>query len=275
MANSSNGSRPSTVALVTGANRGLGRAIAESLARKGVALGLVARDVDGLDAVRAECEAAGARVHVARADVTDPSAVAAAVSAIVGQLGPVDLLVNNAGRIESTEVPLWEADPDEWWDVVETDLRGPFLFCHAVLPDMVTRGHGRIVNITTGAAIDGRPVYSAYSVAKTGLLRLTGSILAAGAEHGIRAFDLAPGVVVTDMTSSMPMHDDRTDWTPVEAITDLIDTVAAGRIDALSGRYIRAGADDVDDLLARADELAVAEARTLRLRPYGPEDPLA
>lgn len=267
--------RASTVALITGASRGIGRAVAETLAQHGLAVGLVARSAAALDEVRRTCAAAGARVAVATADVTEPAAVGAAVESVRAELGPIDLLVNNAGRIESTEVPIWEAEPDEWWDVVETDLRGPFLFCRAVLPDMVARKHGRIVNITTGAAIDGRPSYSAYSVAKTGLLRLTGSVLAAGAQHGIRAFDIAPGVVVTDMTQSMPMHDDRTDWTPVEAVTELIDAVAEGRVDPLSGRYFRAGADDLDEMLARAEQLAVSDSRTLRLRPYGPDDPLA
>jgi 3-oxoacyl-[acyl-carrier protein] reductase len=267
--------RASTVALITGASRGIGRAIAETLAQKGLAVGLVARDATALDEVRRACLATGARAAVATADVTDPVAVSSAVESIRSELGPIDLLVNNAGRVESTEVPIWEADPDDWWDVIETDLRGPFLFCRAVLPEMVAREHGRIVNITSGAAIDGRSVYSAYSVAKTALLRLTGSVLAAGAEHGIRAFDLAPGVVVTDMTRSMPMHEDRTDWAPVDAIAELIAAVAAGRVDSLSGRYLRASADDLDDMLARADQLAASDSRTLRLRPYGPDDPLA
>lgn len=266
----------SRVALVTGASRGIGREVALALARSGLAVGLTARSAKPLEKVREECLAAGApAVAVAAADVTRPAHVTNAVERISSELGPVDLLVNNAGRIESDEVPVWESDPDEWWSVVETDLHGPYLFCRAVLPTMVEAGHGRVVNVTTGAAVRDSAIYSAYGVAKTGLLRLTGSIVAAGADAGITAFDLAPGVVVTDMTRSMAMHDDRTSWTPVEEFTDLVVAAAQGRLDPLSGRYLRAGTDNLDDLLAAAGDLARGDARTLRLRPYGADDPLA
>ncbi|GAB3437009.1 SDR family NAD(P)-dependent oxidoreductase [Flindersiella endophytica] len=263
---------PSTVALVTGASRGIGRDIAIGLARKGIAVGLVARDGDALERVRAEC---GPKAAIATADVTSGEQVREAVAAVREQLGPIDLLVNNAGRIESSEVPLWEADPDEWWAIVETDLRGPFLFCHAVLPEMVSRGAGRIVNLTSGVAIADGVIYSGYRAAKTALVRVTAAIIAAAGERGITAFDVSPGHVATDMTLSMEMHRGRTEWTPPEAVTDIVTTIAAGRADSLSGRYLRAGTDDIEALLARADELSRLDARTLRLRPYGDDDPLA
>ncbi|GAA2759791.1 SDR family NAD(P)-dependent oxidoreductase [Actinopolymorpha rutila] len=266
----------SRVALVTGATRGIGREVALALARSGLAVGVTARSAKPLEEVREECLAAGApAAAVAAADVTRPPHVTAAVERISSELGPVDLLVNNAGRIESAEVPVWESDPDEWMSVVETDLFGPYLFCRAVLPAMVEAGHGRVVNVTSGAAVRDSAIYSAYGAAKTGLLRLTGSIVAAGADAGITAFDLSPGHVATDMTRSMAMHDDRTSWTPVEEFTDLVVAAAKGRLDPLSGRYLRAGTDNLDDLLAAAGDLARADARTLRLRPYGTDDPLA
>jgi 3-oxoacyl-[acyl-carrier protein] reductase len=263
--------RPSTVALVTGASRGIGREIAIALARKGTAVGLVARDASALEGVRAEC---GPKAVIATADVTSGSQVRSAVAAVRDALGPIDLLVNNAGRIESSEVPLWEADPDEWWAVVETDLRGPFLFCHAVLPEMVELGRGRIVNLTSGVAIADGVIYSGYRAAKTGLLRVTGAIVEAAGERGVTAFDVSPGHVATDMTLSMEMHRGRTEWTPPEAVTGIITAIAEGRADGLSGRYLRAGTDDVEALIAKADELARLDARTLRLRPYGEDDPL-
>jgi 3-oxoacyl-[acyl-carrier protein] reductase len=266
---------PSEVALVTGASRGIGREIALALARSGVAVGLTARGADALERVRRECEAVGARAATATADVTRDDEVRSAVDTVRSTLGPVDLLVNNAGRIESDEVPLWESDPDEWWAVVETNLRGPYLFCRAVLPEMVDRGSGRIVNITSGAALRDSAIYSAYGVSKTALLRLTGSIVAGAGPAGVRAFDVAPGVVRTDMTAAMPTHRDRTSWTPVEAVAGMIEAIATGRLDALTGRYLRAGTDDLSDLLERADAIVRADARTLRLRPYGPDDPLA
>jgi 3-oxoacyl-[acyl-carrier protein] reductase len=264
-------SEPSTVALVTGSSRGIGRDIAIALARKGIAVGLVARDAAALERVRTEC---GPKAVAATADVTNGEQVRAAVASVQHALGPIDLLVNNAGRIEASEVPLWEADPDEWWAIVETDLRGPFLFCHAVLPEMVSRGAGRIVNLTSGVAIADGVIYSGYRAAKTALLRVTAAIIAAAGEQGITAFDVSPGHVATDMTLSMDMHRGRTEWTPPEAVTAIIAAIADGRADALSGRYLRAGTDDVEALIARAGELARLDARTLRLRPYGADDPL-
>lgn len=94
-------------------------------------------------------------------------------------LGPIDLLVNNAGVIETREVPIWEADPDEWWDVVETDLAAR---------------RGRAVNLNSGAGAADRPVYSAYCAAKAGLFRLSGNLHLAGADLGLRAFEVSPGV---------------------------------------------------------------------------------
>jgi 3-oxoacyl-[acyl-carrier protein] reductase len=263
--------QPSKVALVTGASRGIGREIALSLARQGLAVGLLGRDVAALETVRDEC---GPAAVVTVADVTNEAAVRRAVAEVEGMLGPIDLLVNNAGRIESSEQPLWETDPAEWWAIVETDLRGPFLCCHAVLPGMVERRHGRVVNLTSGIAIRDSDIYSAYTAAKSALLRLTGSIVAAAGEYGITAFDLAPGHVETGMTTSMEMHRGRTEWTPPKAVTDLVDAIAAGRADALTGRYFRAGTDDLDTLLAEAETIAKLDARTLRLRPYGQDDPL-
>ena len=269
------GTRPSTVALVTGASRGIGLDIAVTLARRpDMALGLVARNADTLDAARRACADAGARVVAATADVTRADEVDAAVEKVRAEFGPVDLLVNNAGRIESAEVPLWETDPEEWWGVVEADLRGPYLFCRAILPDMVRERRGRIVNLTSGAAIRDSPIYSAYGAAKAALLRLTGSIVAAAGDNGVTAFDVSPGHVATDMTRSMEMHRGRTSWTPVEAVTGIVSAVAEGRLDPLTGRYLRAGTDDIEDLLRRADQLTELDARTLRLRPYADDDPL-
>ncbi|HET6391620.1 MAG TPA: SDR family NAD(P)-dependent oxidoreductase, partial [Blastococcus sp.] len=113
------------VALVTGASTGIGRALVEGLAARGMAVAGVARTEDRLRAAMAEvAEATGARTFAAAADVTDRPSVEAAVEAVVGELGQVDLLVNNAGVIDELEVPLWEADPDQWWDVVTSHVKG-------------------------------------------------------------------------------------------------------------------------------------------------------
>lgn len=266
---------PAGVALVTGAGRGIGRGLAEGLAAQGLAVGLLGRAPAALDDAVAACERAGARASAAVADVTDLAAVRAAVRSVEAALGPVDLLVNNAGLIEAEEVPVWEADPAQWRAVVETDLIGPFHCVRAVVPGMVARGAGRVVDINSGTGLRDTAVYSAYAAAKLGLVRLGGAVHAAGAAHGVLAFEVAPGVVRTDMTGGMRGHSDRTDWTPLAAVVDLVAAIARGELDAWSGRFLRAGTDDPAGLARRAAHGLPATARTVGLLPYGADDPLA
>lgn len=262
------------VALVTGASRGIGAAIAHALATSGYAVAMVARDRVALEAVAAPLREAGAEVVTAGVDVTDVAAVRSCVDGVVARLGRIDLLVNNAGAIEP-EVPLWEADPTRWWSVLETNVRGPFHVAHAVVPHMVEAGGGRVVNLNSGAGMRADALLSAYSASKAALARLTGALHAAGEEHGVRAFDLAPGVVRTDMTLSMDLHEGRTEWTPVEAVTELLLALASGELDAWSGRFVRAGVDTPSSLRARAAAGLAPGDRELRLQPWGPDDPLA
>jgi 3-oxoacyl-[acyl-carrier protein] reductase len=271
----------SNTALVTGANRGLGREIALGLARSGVAVGLLGRARPGLATVAGEIVAAGGRAGIGVADVRDFAQVEAAVGDLRGQLGEIDLVVNSAGVIDPVEVPAWEADPGDWWDVVETDLRGPFHVVRAVVPGMVARGGGRVVNLNSGAGAKDREIYSAYCAAKAGLFRLTGNLHLAGYEHGLRAFELSPGTVRTDMTAAMPMHAERTDWAQPEWLVDLVLGVARGELDAWSGCFLRAGVDSVAALRKVADEIAdpgtglvPAPKRRLGVTLWGPDDPL-
>ncbi|WP_029430532.1 SDR family NAD(P)-dependent oxidoreductase [Blastococcus sp. URHD0036] len=263
----------SGVALVTGAGSGIGRALAEGLAARGMAVAGLARTGDRLRTAMDEIAATtGARTLAVTADVTDRAQVEAAVAEVTEQLGRVDLLVNNAGQVDAAEEPLWETDPDQWWEVVSTHVRGGFLLCRAVVPWMVLRNRGRIVNIASGMSLRARPEYSAYSVAKTGLMRMTEALAGALEGTDVHAFDLAPGVVRTPMTEAMPMHAGRTEWTHPAQVVEFVAAIAAGELDAWSGRFLRVGADDLDDARARVPEDA---ARQLRLRPYGDDDPLA
>ncbi len=262
-----------TVALVTGASAGIGRHLAEGLAARGAAVAGLARGADRLRAAMEEVAAAtGARTLAVPTDVTDPTAVDAAVAEVTRGLGPVGLLVNNAGLVDAAEVPLWEADPDQWWSVVESQVRGPFLLARAVVPGMVAAGGGRVVGLASGLGTRGDARYSAYSAGKTAQMRITEAIDLAGAAHGVRAFDLAPGVVDTAMTRAMPMHAGRTEWTRPEDVVDLVVAIAAGELDRWSGRFFLAGVDSLDVLRATTPS---GDARKLRLLPYGDGDPLA
>jgi NAD(P)-dependent dehydrogenase (short-subunit alcohol dehydrogenase family) len=260
------------VALVTGASTGIGRHLAEGLAARGMTVAGTARGADRLAAAMAEVAAAtGGRTLAVAADVTDRAAVEAAVGRVHAEFGRVDLLVNNAGLMDPAEVPVWRADPDQWWAVVTSHVRGALLLVHAVVPGMVERGSGRVVDLASGLSTRGGSMYSAYSVAKTGLMRLT-EVLVAGLEGtGVHAFDLAPGVVRTAMSTSMSVHEGRTDWTPPEEVVGLVAAIAAGELDQWSGRFLRAGVDDLD-LLRRT--IPGDGGRQLRLRPYGPGDPV-
>ena len=252
-----------SVALVTGASRGIGDLAVRALLGAGwtvVGLSRSGAVADGAEGM--PC------------DVTDADAVATTVGQVIDRHGRIDLLVNNAGLIE-TEVPLWEADVDEWWQVMVTNVQGPFLLTRAVVPHMITAGGGRVVNINSGAGTKERGDLTAYCGSKSALARITGGVALAGAEHGVLAFDLAPGVVETDMTHSMRMHDGRTEWTAPQDVTDLLLAFAAGELDGFSGRMVRAGADDLDTLRAHSRAGLPDDARMLRLRPWGEDDPVA
>ena len=140
------------VAIVTGAGRGLGRAFAEALAGAGAAVAVVARSADQLAETVTLIEQADGCAIAVTADVTDQQAVEHAVAETKRQLGSVDLLINNAGRWQLLG-ELWEMDPEQWWREIEVNLRGLFLCARAVLPDLVARRCGRIVNMASHAGL--------------------------------------------------------------------------------------------------------------------------
>lgn len=263
-------------ALVTGAGRGIGREIALALARDGYALGLVGRTRERLDEVADEVRAHGVPVTVAPADLVDATAVADAVARVEDGLrgaGGTGLLVNNAGVIEHAELPFAADDVEDVWRVVETNVRGPLLVTHAVLPGMLARGGGRVLNVNSGAGHRAMAAYTGYAVSKGALARFTTQLHHQYADAGLRVLDLAPGVVATAMTAAMPVHAGRTRWTSPQDVTALVLGFAAGELDALSGRFVRAGADTVASLREHTDAIVAADARTLRLATWGDDDP--
>jgi NAD(P)-dependent dehydrogenase (short-subunit alcohol dehydrogenase family) len=245
------------VALVTGGGRGLGPLLAQGLAAAGAAVAVTARTEAELRQTVGQIGAAGGRATAVAADVTDRGAVARAVAEVEGRLGPVDVLVNNAARFEALG-PLWEVDPDDWWREVEVNLRGPLLCARAVLPGMLARRRGRIVNVASGAGTATVPGASAYSVAKTGLLRLTDTLARETQDAGVAVFAVNPGTLRTPMSEPvLAAHGDVFErWAPwfprlfaegreapPEPAVRLVVALAGGRADALSGRFIRASDD--------------------------------
>ena len=262
------------VALVTGAGRGIGREVALALAREGMAVGLLGRTRRTLDDVLGQVARAGGRGVAVPADVTDRDQVRAAVRTVTRDLGPVDLLVSNAGLREQRAAVPWEADPDDWWRVVETNLRGPYLLARELLPAMVERGRGRVLDVGSGMGQRPQPDWSAYAVSKAGLARLTDSLAAARHGTGVTVLEGSPGLVRTDMTETMWGPPEDQPWNPVDRLTGVVLRFARGELDALHGRFGHAARDDIDALLAAADAIRAGDARTLRLRPYGAGDPL-
>lgn len=264
MARVSQQTRPSSsVAVVTGASRGIGAHLSRGLAAAGWTVVGLSRSGQGMPA----------GVRAAACDVTDAESVEQTVGAVLAEHGRIHLLVNNAGLVEP-EVPLWDSDVDTWWQVVVTNVRGPYLMTRAVAPAMIEQGGGRVVNLNSGAATRADGLLTAYTASKSALARLTGGTTQAGRAHDLLAFDLAPGVVETDMTHSMRMHEGRTAWTDPEDVVALLLAVADGELDAFAGRMVRAGADSLATLRAKAAEGLPEPARTLRLQPWGPDDPL-
>jgi len=263
------------VALVTGAGRGLGREIALGLGREGMRVALLGRDEATLDDRLAECAALGVDAMTVRADVTSEPEVRAAVGAVQRHLGPLDLVVSNAGRRESGPAAPWQADADDWWRTVETNLRGPFLLAQAVLPAMTSRGSGRLLHVGSGMGHWPQPQWSAYSVSKAALGRLTDTLAAALEDTGVTVLEMSPGLVRTDMTETMWGAPDEQPWNDVQRMVDGVIRFARGDLDALHGRFVHAVDDDLDTLVALADRITAADARTLRMTSYGPDDPRA
>jgi 3-oxoacyl-[acyl-carrier protein] reductase len=184
-------------AVVTGAARGIGYAIVERLLESGATCSLWDCDADALSSA-AKTLATKGRAHTATIDVTQADSVQAAAQATLSELGRVDILVNNAG-IAGASRPTWELTPAEWQQVLQIDLFGVYLCCHALVPGMRERGYGRIVNIASIAGKEGNPNASHYSAAKAGVMALTKSLGKELAKSGVIVNCVTPAVIETDI----------------------------------------------------------------------------
>jgi len=192
-------------AVVTGAARGIGFTIVERLLASGARCSLWDMDRQGLAAAAASLAAQDA-VETVVVNVTKPESVQAATEKTLKRIGPIDILVNNAG-IAGASKKTWELTPAEWQEVLQVDLFGVYLCCHAIVPRMIERGYGRIVNIASIAGKEGNPNASHYSAAKGGVIALTKSLAKEVAKSGVIVNCVTPAVIETDILRQVtPEH---------------------------------------------------------------------
>jgi NAD(P)-dependent dehydrogenase (short-subunit alcohol dehydrogenase family) len=202
------------VVMITGASRGLGRALALVFAREGANLAINSRSEDSLGPVAGEAEEIGAEVLAVPADVSVASDVERLVDESVRRFGRIDILVNNAGLL-GPRVPIEEYPEDEWRWVLDANLTAPFLLSKAVIPHLPEGGS--IINVTSGVSVEGRAEWGAYSVSKFGLEGLTQILAAELKDRGIRVNSVDPGGMRTEMrAAAYPDEDPMSRITPEE-----------------------------------------------------------
>lgn len=187
-------------AFITGAGKGIGRAAALALAKEGVNLGLIARTESDLQKVVEEAEKEGVRAAFAVADVSSLEEVEAAISALTEELGSADILINNAGIGKFGTV--LETSPEDWKQVIDVNLTGMFYVTRTVLPQLVEKNGGDVINISSMSGLKGDPGSSAYSASKFGVLGFTQSLSQEVRKHNIRVFALTPSRVITEFAGS-------------------------------------------------------------------------
>jgi NAD(P)-dependent dehydrogenase (short-subunit alcohol dehydrogenase family) len=259
-------------ALVTGGGRGIGRLVAQAFAAEGMAVGLIARSENELAETVALIEATGGIAAAEVADVSDEWSTGIAVERLRDRLGPVEVLINNAGIVGPIG-PTWEVDPDQWWRTMEVNLRGILITSQLVFPEMVLRRTGRIVNLSSHAGVFRWPLVSAYSVSKAAVVKLSENMALEARRHNIAVFSVHPGLLPIGMaeqayaTSASPESDEAHVFAWIrqeiaegrgadpERAIDLLVRLASGEYDELSGLQISVH-DDLDALLAQTERIS-------------------
>jgi len=195
-------------AIITGAGRGIGRAIAIALANEGVNVGLLARSEEHLKEVVKETEAQGVKAVFATADISSNEEVTKAIHSLTSELGTVDILINNAGIAKFGK--FMDLEVEEWEKIIQVNLMGVYYVTRAVLPGMIERQSGDIINISSSAGQKGAPITSAYSASKFGVMGITESLAMEVRKHNIRVSALTPSTVATDLA----IDNDLTDGNP-------------------------------------------------------------
>jgi 3-oxoacyl-[acyl-carrier protein] reductase len=256
------------VAIVAGAGRGFGRAIAQRFAAEGAAVAVTARTQKQIDDTVATIRSAGGRAIAVAGDVTKRDDVARVVECATAAFGPVTTLVTVAGH-GGPYGPIGFVDPDEWWASQALHVRAPLLFASAVLPMMHKSGGGRIIIVASRGGLEIGPSLSAYCVGKATQIRFAQHLGAEGKEHRVAAFAIEPGTVITDMAEETLSNPDAQRWLPHMLVSlreikassnpeaglarcaEMCVRLACGRYDGLSGRYLTPD-DDFDALLRAA-----------------------
>jgi NAD(P)-dependent dehydrogenase (short-subunit alcohol dehydrogenase family) len=241
------------IALITGGGRGLGRAFAHALAGAGMHVVITARSEEQLQEAVQRIQEQGGAATAIPSDVTDAVAVQRLVATVEEQLGGIALLVNNAGTFRAFG-RIADIDPQEWWREVEINLRGPFLCTRAVLPPMLERGRGRIVNVASGAGLQPFETISAYNVSKTALIRLTEST-------ALEVQSQRTPLVQQWFHELYAANGD----TPMEKPVDVVLQIAAGQADALTGCFFGVK-DDIGALAQQAEVIQRENRRKLRMQ---------
>ena len=244
------------VALVTGGGSGVGANIARGLANAGMEVWVTGRTTARIEAVAAEIGG-----HALTGDVSQEDDVARWFQ----EVGPVDLLVNNAG-VQGSLVTFEQEGPESWWQVFEVNVRGVFLCCRAVVPGMLSRGGGRIVNVASGAAYlpPGGFPSTAYGPSMAAVHRFSEMLADQLSPRGVFVFSISPGLVRTAMTEGH--WGDDAPWTPPERAPRLALALATGEFDALAGRYLHAEHDAPEILRGRIEEIKAGDLNAIRLR---------
>ncbi len=224
------------VAFITGAGRGIGRHISLAFAQEGAKIAVTGRTKERREQVASEIVTEGGDARPVALDVTKDGEISDAVKQVLDDWGRIDILVNSAGIIQYN-TPVWKTTVEEWDQMMNINLRGTFLCCHAVVPHMVEQGNGTIINIASSAARMADDDLGPYTASKWGVAGYTTSLARSVRPHGIRANALNPGWVDTDMSREFDPNGDP-EWSTPQEIAGAALYLATDAPRDMTGQFI-------------------------------------